>query len=72
MSDVKFCDSCGASLSAVALFCHKCGQKQSVIEEKEISPTDDNYSSEQIIAASINTQPENVKNEDIENENAYS
>lgn len=66
MSDVKFCDSCGSSLSAGALFCHNCGQKQKVIEEKEISATDENYSGETIVATPINVEPENENNEDKE------
>lgn len=67
MSDVKFCDSCGTSLSAGTLFCHNCGQKQVVIEEKEISATDENYSNEPIITTPINVEPDNEKIEDNAN-----
>lgn len=67
MSDVKFCDSCGTSLSAGTLFCHNCGQKQVVIEEKEISATDENYSNEPIITTPINVEPDYEKIEDNAN-----
>lgn len=38
MSDIKFCPSCGTSLSVNAVFCHNCGQKQNVTTEPEPIP----------------------------------
>lgn len=63
MSDMKFCDSCGTSLSADAMFCHNCGKKQAAVVESEIPATDESNIQEPISATSINiAEPE--KSED--------
>lgn len=62
MSDVKFCDSCGTGLSINAMFCHKCGQKQVVVEENVLPATDENINRETINDSTMNNEePENGK-----------
>lgn len=54
MSDVKFCDSCGVSLSAGTRFCHSCGKEQIVVVENEIPTTTDENTNQE----SNGTSPE--------------
>jgi len=63
MSDVKYCFSCGASLSPDDLFCHKCGQKQVVTVESE-SASNENINQEPINDSTMNNiKPETEKTE---------
>jgi len=69
MSDVKYCFSCGASLSLNDQFCYKCGQKQVVTSESESSASSENVNQEPINDSTMNnTKPETEKTE-ISDEN---
>ena len=62
MSNVKFCDSCGTSLSLNDKFCHNCGQIQAVLMENESPATNENINQEPITDSKTdNPEPETAK-----------
>jgi len=56
MSDVKFCFSCGASLSKNDLFCYRCGQKQVVMSKTEPPASNGNNNPEPINDSIMNSE----------------
>ncbi|NLX64449.1 MAG: hypothetical protein GX022_06730 [Clostridiaceae bacterium] len=70
MSDVKFCFSCGASLSLNDLFCYKCGQKQVVTDESESSAPNGNINREPINDSTSDSSMNSIKPETEKTETA--
>ncbi len=61
MSDIKYCPSCGTTLSLSAVFCHKCGQKQKVSDAEPMVSKEDITS-----ATEEKAQPQEEKGQAIE------
>ncbi len=62
MSDIKYCPSCGTTLSLSAGFCHKCGQKQKVSDaEPMVSKEDITSATEEIAQPQVEEKEQAVE-----------